>query len=152
MIIRTILISLTLWLTTFSEETKVNLTRKTFSSGVNYLRINLPNDSANWTCFDQDTYADIIKVKKRVIIQDSIMILQNENLAICDRNDSRFNKLDSISIESSKQYEQLIKDYKKFSDETWKKMVEAEAKKYQWGAYGFVAGMLASSILIASFK
>ena len=156
--LKIIVISLLVLQTTWASE--CSYIRGNFKSGTPYLKINIEQDSIDWIGLTPNTYAEFIKAYSESKNLDSTVTLLKTRAQLCDDFDRKtrihFQKTAEIYKGSLQTYNQTLDELKEYSDKIYKKMTDAEGKKYMWGAVGtgvgFLGGILVVVILTIAVK
>jgi len=123
-----------------------NYKKLSFKSGEPYLRLEIKNDTNQWIGITGLKFGEVLKTYSKKAELDSLLVLYKDRAKLCDENEKKYSTILKTLEDNEIVYVNLIDDYKKFSDNIYKKMIDAEGKKYSWGlmctALGFGGGVL----------
>ncbi len=148
MIKNIILLCLLIANVTFSAESSYVLGK--FKSGTPYIRLKVPESTAQWTCFDEANYEKMLELALNAPVSDSI--IKNLNEQVEQLSISKMDLESVIALEKTN-YENISGSYESYRKESFVAIEKEKLKKWYWGAggglIGALLGGLATAILIA---
>jgi hypothetical protein len=126
----------------FSEE-QVEYKLDNFKAhGTPYVRLRIPESLIEWTCFNEDTYQNIIYLKMDSPIKDSLLNVLSKEVVAYQKQVDDFEKQLAMKNQNEEQLKQ-------FSDNAFSKyrtcginLSDEKPKKWLWGTYGLLVGSL----------
>ena len=139
-------------ITSISYSAEVEYTLGTFKSGTPYVRLVIPNNSTNWTCFNEPTYTRFLELTLDKTSADSIYSNMKIQLEQCNdinvglTTSLRFSHENQTNLKSES--DSLLIKY----NETSKAFAKESFKKWYWGGLGVIGGALVGALATALFS
>lgn len=146
--LKMILTSLILWQTAYSSDS-LSYTTKKYTSGTEFIRLNVPGSTKKWTCFDETMYARVIDNAYQLQIKDSLLAFTEKQNDLCASREISYQNQVQLLQENERKLlavnDTVFSNYKKCNSDLSRERLQ----KWIWGGLGTLIGVAAGVLTMA---